>query len=98
MIKDTSRLSKVGLALLRKNLEKLTPTESLELKVKGEQQVVIVSGPADSFESNSFGWGRADERTKALAEAAGALGWPLPVETFQKLPTNEGCLIKKGQI
>jgi len=96
MIKDTSRLSKVGLALLRRNLEKLTPTGSIELKVRGEQQVVIVSGPSDSFESNSFGWGRADERTKALAEAAAALGWPLPVETFQELAPGEGCLINKG--
>jgi len=95
MIRDTSGLSKVGLALLRRNLGKLTPTESIELKVRGEQQVVIVTGPNDSFESNSFGWGRADERTKALAEAAAALGWPLPYDEFQKRPFNEGCLIKK---
>ena len=95
MIKDTSGLSKVGLALLRNNLDKLTPPRSIELKVRGEQQVLIVSGPGDSFESNSFGWGRADGRTKALAEAAAALGWPLPYEEFQKRPFNEGCLIKK---
>lgn len=95
MIRDTSGLSKVGLALIRKNLDKLTPPRSIYLKVRGEQQVLIVSGPGDSFESNSFGWGRADERTKALAEAAEALGWPLPYEEFQKLPTNEDRLIKK---
>jgi len=95
MIKDTSGLSNVGLALLRKNLDKLTQPRSIELKVRGEQQVLIVSGPGDSFESNSFGWGRADERTKALAEAVKALGWPLPYEEFQKLPANEDRLIKK---
>jgi len=95
MIKDTSGLNKVGLALLRRNLDKLTPTKSIELKVRGEQQVLIVSGPSDSFESNSFGWGRADERTKALAEAAAALGWPLAYEEFQKIPFNEDRLIKK---
>jgi len=49
----------------------------------------------DSFESSSFGWGRADERTKALAEAAAGLGWPLPVETFQDIPFNEDRLINK---
>jgi len=86
----------VGLALLRRNLDKLTPTKSIELKVRGEQQVIIVSGPGDSFESNSFGWGRADERTKALAEAAAVLGWPLPYEEFQDMPVNEDRLIKKG--
>ena len=95
MIKDNSGLSKVGLALLRKNLDKLTPTKSIELKVRGEQQIVIVTGPMDSFESSSFGWGRADGRTKALAEAAAALGWPLPIETFQDIPFNEGRLINK---
>jgi len=95
VIKDTSGLSKVGLALLRKNLDKLTPAKSIELKVRGEQQIVIVTGPMDSFESSSFGWGRADERTKALAEAAAALGWPLPVETFHDIPFNEDRLINK---
>ena len=95
MITDKSGLSKVGLALLRKNLDKLTPAKSIELKRRGEQQVVIVMGPEDSFESNSFGWGRADERTRALAEAAEALGWPLSVETFQKIPFDEERLINK---
>ncbi len=97
MIKDTSGLSKVGLALLRNNLGKLTPTKSIELKIRGEQQIVIVTGPLDSFESSSFGWGRADERTKALAEAAAVLGWPLPVEMFQDMPFNEDRLINKWQ-
>ena len=95
MIKDNSGLSKVGLALLRKNLDKLASPKQIELKVRGEQQVIIVTGPADSFESNSFGWGRADGRTKALAEAAAALGWPLPIETFQDIPFNEDRLINK---
>ena len=95
MIKDNSGLSKVGLALLRKNLDKLAPPKQIELKVRGEQQVIIVTGPADSFESNSFGWGRAGEHTNALAEAAAALGWPLPVETFQDIPFNEDRLINK---
>ena len=49
MIKDNSGLSKVGLALLRKNLDKLAPPKQIELKVRGEQQVIIVTGPADSF-------------------------------------------------
>ena len=95
MIKDTSGLNKVGLALLRNNLDKLTPPRSIELKVRGEQQVLIVSGPGDSFESNSFGWGRADERTKALAEAVEALGWPLTTRILEEFPANEDRLIKK---
>ena len=93
MIKDTSGLSRVGLTLLRNNLDKLTPTKSIELKVRGDRQVVIITGPVDSFESSSFGWGRADERTKALAEATAALGWPLPVETLQEIPFNEELLL-----
>lgn len=95
MIRDTSGLSKVGLALLRNNLDKLTPPRSIELKVRGEQQVLIVSGPGDSFESNSFGWGRADERTKALAEAVKVLGWPLTTRILEEFPANEDRLIKK---
>jgi len=95
MIKDASGLSKVGLALLRNNLDKLAPAKSIELKIRGEQQIVIVTGPMDSFESCSFGWGRADERTTSLAKAAAALGWPLPVETFQDFPASEDHLIKK---
>lgn len=95
MITDNSGLTKVGLALLRNNLDRLTPVKTIELKIRGEQQVVVVTGSYESFESNSFGWGRADDKTNALAEAAKELGWPLPVETFQEIPFDEDRLINK---
>jgi len=95
LIRDNSGLSKVGLALLRKNLDKLSPPKSVELKIRGEQQVVIVYGPYDTFESNSFGWGRDDDRTKALAEAVAILGWPLPFETIRELDPTADRIIKK---
>lgn len=95
MITDRSGLSKVGLALLRNNLDKLTPARSIELKIRGEQQVVIVYGPYEVFESNSFGWGRDDDRTKALSEAVTSLGWPLPLEELSKLEPDKDQLIRK---
>jgi len=95
LIRDNSGLSKVGLALLRKNRDKLTPPKSVELKIRGEQQVVIVYGPYDMFESNSFGWGRDDDRTKALAEAVATLGWPLPFETIREFDSTEDRIIKQ---
>ena len=95
MIRDNSGLSKVGLALLRKNLNKLTPPKSVELKIRGEQPVVIVYGPYDMFESNSFGWGRDNDRTKALAEAVAILGWPLPFETIRELDPTADRIINK---
>lgn len=96
MIMDKSGLSKIGLALLHKNLDKLTPTKQIELKIRGEQQVVIVYGPYEVFESNSFGWGRDDDRTKALSEAVKSLGWALPFDELAKLEPNEDQLIRKG--
>ena len=95
LIRDNSGLSKVGLALLRKNLDKLSPPKSVELKIRGEQQVVIVYGPYDMFESNSFGWGRDNDRTKALAEAVAILGWPLPFETIRELDPTADRIINK---
>ena len=88
MITDRSGLSKVGLALLRKNLDKLTPPRSIELKIRGQQQVVIVYGPYEVFESNSFGWGRVSEAVKSL-------GWPLPLEEVEKLDPGNDQVIKK---
>lgn len=95
MIKDGSGLSKVGLALLRKNQDKLCPPRQIELKLRGEQQVLVVAGQNDTFESNSFGWGRADGKTKALSEAVAKLGWPLSLEELEKLDPNKDHLIKK---
>lgn len=95
MIRDRSGLSKVGLALLRKNLDKLSPPRSIELKIRGEQQVVIVYGPYDVFESNSFGWGRDDGRTKALSEAVAVLGWPLPFDTIREFNPTEDRIITR---
>jgi len=93
MITDKSGLSKVGLALLRANRDKLTPPTRIELKIRGEQQVLVVTGPQATFESASFGWGRADERTKALSEALGYLGWPQPPEMLKEIPASQERLI-----
>lgn len=95
MIRDKSGISKVGLALLRTNLASLSPPKRIELQVRGEQQVLVVIGPFDSYESNSFGWGRDDDRPRTLAEAVGTLGWPLPVEDVQKFEPDKGLLIKE---
>ena len=95
MITDRSGLSKVGLALLSKNLDKLTPPRQIELKTRGEQQVVIVYGPYEVFESSSFGWGRDDDRTKALSEALKSLGWPLPLDELRSLEPDKDQLIRK---
>jgi len=90
MITDWSGLSKVGLALLRANRDKLIPPKRIELKIRGDQQVLVVTGPLETFEESvSFGWGRADERTKALSEGLEELGWPLPLETLQQIPAGE---------
>ncbi len=85
MITDNSGLSAVGLALLRRNRDKLLPPVSLELKAMGGKQVMVLTGPADSFWSSSFGWGRADERSKALFTALDELGCPMPLEQIQGL-------------
>ena len=95
MITDRSKLSQVGLALLRKNLDKLAPPRSIELKIRGEQQVVIVYGPYEVFESNSFGWGRDDERTRALSEAVKSLGWSLPFDELTNLEPDKDQLINR---
>ena len=97
MITDKSGLSRVGLALLRANRDKLTPPTRIELKIRGEQQLLVVTGPQATFESTSFGWGRADERTEALWAAVAELGWPLPLETLQRIPSTEERLINKWQ-
>jgi len=60
-----------------------------------EQQVVIVYGPYEVFESNSFGWGRDDDRTKALSEAVKSLGWPLSLDEMSKLEPDKDQLIRK---
>ncbi|KKM68812.1 hypothetical protein LCGC14_1457100 [marine sediment metagenome] len=85
MITDGSGLSVVGLALLRRNKDKLLPPVSLELKVMGGKQVMLLTGTTDSFWSSSFGWGRADERSQALFTALDELGCPMPLEQIQLL-------------
>jgi len=95
MITDQSGLSTVGLALLRANRDRLVPPMRIELKIRGVQQVLVVTGPQETFESASFGWGRADERTKALAEATAVLGCPLPVGALQEIPPTEERVIKE---
>ncbi len=95
MIADKSGLSAVGMALLRRNLDKLTPPSQLELHVRGDKQVLVVTGPEETFESSSFGWGRADDHTKALSEALDVLGWQLPLEEVQALDPEKDHVIKK---
>ncbi len=85
MITDNSGLSAVGMALLRRNKDKLLPPVSLELKLMGGKQVMVLTGSTDSFWSSSFGWGRADERAKALCAALDELGCPMPLEQIQGL-------------
>ena len=89
MITDNSGLSAVGLALLRRNRDKLFPPVRLELMAVGGNQVMVLTGPTDSFRSSSFGWGRADERSKALFMALDELGCPMPLEQIQGLDIEE---------
>jgi len=92
-ITDYSGQSSVGIATLRLYLDKLTPPVQLDLKVLQGQQVLVVTGPKATLVSNSFGWGRLDERTRALSQATAILGWPVSSEVFQQIPPTEERII-----
>jgi len=94
IIEENSSQSSTGLAVLRHYRDKLTPLVQINLKVMDGQQVLVVTGPRDTLVSNSFGWGRADERTKALCQATSVLGWPVPLEVFQQIPPTQERLIQ----
>jgi len=94
IITDNSSQSSTGLAALRLYRDKLTPLVQIDLKVQGGQQVLVVTGPRDTFVSNSFGWGRPDERTEALQQATSVLGWAVPLEVFQQIPPSQERLIR----
>jgi len=94
IITDNSAQSSIGLAVLGLYRDKLTPPVQIELKVRGGQQVLVVTGPQATLESNSFGWGRLDERTKALWQATSVLGWSLPLELLQQIPPDQERLIR----
>jgi hypothetical protein len=97
MITDESGISSVGLALLKLYRNVLTPPEKIELKVQGKNQFLVVTGPKDTLVSNSFGWGRPDERTNALFRATVDLGLPLPLEMLQHIPPTQERLIQMGK-
>jgi len=94
IITDNSSQSSIGLAALVLYRDKLTPPSQIELKIRDGQQVLVVTGPRGTFVSNSFGWGRLDERTEALREAISVLGWPISLEVFQQIPTTQERLIR----
>jgi len=94
IITDNSSQSSIGLAALGLYRDKLTPLVQIDLKVQGGQQILVVTGPRDTFVSNSFGWGRPDERTTALWQATSILGWPVPIEVFQQIPPTQERLIR----
>ena len=94
IITDDSNQSSTGLAVLGHYRDKLTPLVQINLKVQDGQQVLVVTGPRATFVSNSFGWGRPDERTEALRQATAVLGWPVPLEVFQQIPPTQERLIQ----
>ena len=98
MITDKSGVSSVGLGLLQVYRDVLTPPQKIELKVRGKDQFLVVTGPKDTLVSNSFGWGRPDERTNALFRATVYLGLPLPLAMLQQIPpTQDGFTYPGGQ-
>lgn len=94
IIEENSAQSSTGLAALRHYLAGLTPPRQIDLKIQGGQQILVVTGPRDTFVSNSFGWGRPDERTEALQQATSVLGWPVPLEVFQQIPPTQERLLR----
>lgn len=89
MITDKSRIPRVGINLLRKNLPVLSPPRKIALELRNGVQVLSVEGPKESYESISFTWGRPGDRSHALAEALDLLGHPLSVEQIEKLDPNK---------
>ena len=73
MITDKSGIAEVGLALLKANLDKLTPPKSVALIHRGNQQVLEVQGPGETFESISFSWNK-EGASPDLATALQLLG------------------------
>jgi len=91
-ITDYSGQSNVGIATL--NLYKLTPLRQIDLKIQDGQQVVVLTGPKATLVSNSFGWGRFDERSAALSQATSILGWPVPLNILKQIPPDQERFIR----
>lgn len=85
MITDNSGLPSIGLAILRKNLDKLTPAE-VHLSHRGvpREYVLTVDGPEERFESTSFAWGDDSIKSEKLIEALKLLG----VNVYGRLDAN----------
>jgi len=96
-ITDYSGQSSVGLATLNLYLAKLTPLRQIDLKIVDGQQVLVVTGPKATLVSNSFGWGRLDERSTALSQATSILGWPVPLKILQQIPPDQERFIRRNK-
>jgi len=94
MILDKSGLPNIGLALIRNNLGKLTPPKRVELKRRGEIQVLSIEGPGETYESESFGWGDASERVRAMSRALELVGFPTSFEDLRKAGPSQEHQIK----
>lgn len=87
MITDNSGVAPVGLALLKANLDKLTPPKSVGLIYKGNQQYLQVVGPGETFESISFTWSVLGPSPE-LVTALGLLG----VEPPDQFPDSSSTI------
>lgn len=94
MITDKSGLHNVGMALLRNNLAKLTPPIQVELRLRGDQQVLSIVGPDESFESTSFGWGDDSPKVTALAEALELIAEPVSFDDLRKAGPSQEYKVK----
>jgi len=93
-ITDLSGQSNVGIATINLYRDKLTPLAQIDLKLVDGQQVVVMTGPKATLESNSFGWGRFDERSTALSQATSLLGLSVPLNILQQIPPDQERLIR----
>ena len=93
-ITDYSNESIVGIATINLYKDKLTPLMQIDLKIRRGQQVVVMTGPKATLESNSFGWGRFDKRSTALSQATSLLGLSVPPEVLQQIPPGEERIIQ----
>ena len=92
-ITDLSGQSSIGMAMLNRYKDKLTPLRQINLMIWEGQQFLVVTGPKTTLASNSFSWGKVDEWTRTLSQATTVLGWPVPPEVLQQIPATEERII-----
>lgn len=80
MIPDNSGNPHIGLAIIRRNIDKLSVQGSeVHLTHRGDQQMLIIKG-TETFESNSFAWGDDSPKSKVLIEVLQLIGVSVTTE------------------